>query len=98
MPSVARLDVRIGFPLAWTPDEALAWVRERIAAAAAADPWLAEHPPEVIPNGFRAEGDVLVFEEPLANADSLRLELPASAFGGTEAVRFEIPKSVIVRR
>jgi acetylornithine deacetylase len=68
VPSVARLDVRIGFPLAWTPDEALAWVRERIAAAAAADPWLAEHPPEVIPNGFRAEGYDLPADHPIVEA------------------------------
>jgi acetylornithine deacetylase len=68
VPSVARLDVRVGFPLAWTPDQALEWVRERIAAAAAADPWLAEHPPEVIPNGFRAEGYDLPADHPLVHA------------------------------
>lgn len=68
VPSVARIDVRVGFPLAWTPDQALEWVRERIAAAAAADPWLAEHPPEVIPNGFRAEGYDLPADHPLVEA------------------------------
>jgi hypothetical protein len=41
--------------------------------------------------------DVLVFEEPLANADVLRLGLPASAFGGTGEIKFEIPKSMIRR-
>jgi acetylornithine deacetylase len=68
VPSVARIEVRVGFPLAWTPDQALVWVRERIATAAAADPWLAEHPPEVVPNGFRAEGYDLPADHPLVEA------------------------------
>jgi hypothetical protein len=42
--------------------------------------------------------DVVVFEEPVARAEYLRLELPASAFGGTGKLRFQIPKSMIERR
>jgi hypothetical protein len=42
--------------------------------------------------------DVIVFEESVARAEYLRLELPASAFGGTGKLRFQIPKSMIERR
>jgi acetylornithine deacetylase len=68
VPSVARLDVRIGFPATWTAQDAETWVRERLAAAFAADPWLAEHPPEILANGFRAEGYDLPADHPLAQA------------------------------
>lgn len=40
--------------------------------------------------------DVVAFEAPpLDGVDYLRLELPASAFGGAGALRFQIPKSAI---
>jgi hypothetical protein len=39
--------------------------------------------------------DVLVFEAPGVNTGHLRLELPASAFGGTGKLRFQIPGSMI---
>jgi acetylornithine deacetylase len=68
VPSVARLDVRIGFPATWTAQEAETWVRERLAAAFATDPWLAGHPPEVLTNGFRAEGYDLPADHPLVRS------------------------------
>jgi hypothetical protein len=46
----------------------------------------------------KSVGSVVVFEEPVARAEYLRLELPASAFGGTVKLRFQIPKSMIERR
>jgi hypothetical protein len=41
---------------------------------------------------------VVVFEGPVARAEYLRPELPASAFGGTGKLRFQIPKSMIEKR
>lgn len=41
--------------------------------------------------------DVLVFERPLENIQYLRLELPASAFGGKGAIRFQIPARLITK-
>lgn len=68
VPSIARLDVRIGFPITWTPQEAEARARAHIAAALASDPWLAEHPPRITANGFRAAGYDLPADHPLAAA------------------------------
>ena len=39
--------------------------------------------------------DVLIFEKPIDRIENLRLELPASNFGGTGTVYVEIPKSLI---
>ena len=41
--------------------------------------------------------DLLVFEVPVDKAKSLRLELPASAFGGEGKLRIEIPAEMIER-
>jgi len=57
----------------------------------------------VIPGHERPKGlypklyadDYLIFEKPNPIADNLRLELPASAFGGVGTLRFQIPKSMI---
>jgi acetylornithine deacetylase len=68
VPGRAVLGVRIGFPRAWSPAEALERVVAAIAAAAAADPWLASHPPAVRETGFRAEGFLLDHDHPLAAA------------------------------
>jgi acetylornithine deacetylase len=66
VPSVMRLDIRVGFPLGWTPDEAESLVREHLARVASRDPWLSDHPPRIRPNGFRAEGYDLSPDHPLA--------------------------------
>jgi acetylornithine deacetylase len=68
VPGRAVLGVRVGFPPAWAPDEALRRVTHAVQAAAAADPWLAEHPPTVRPTGFRAEGYLIDEEHPLVAA------------------------------
>ena len=68
VPGQAVLGVRVGFPPGWTPDEALKRVTDAVAAAAAADPWLAEHPPQVRATGFRAEGYLLDGAHPLVAA------------------------------
>jgi acetylornithine deacetylase len=68
VPSVVRLDVRIGYPATWSPQQAEAFTREHLATTLAADPWLAEHPPTIRPNGFRAHGYDLPADHPLALA------------------------------
>ena len=68
MPARARLGVRVGFPRRWTPDEAFDRVRSAVLGAAAADPWLASHPPSVRPAGFRAEGYLIDDVHPLVTA------------------------------
>ena len=43
----------------------------------------------------REVDEVLVYPVPPAGVDYLRLQLPASAFGGTGEIRFQIPRSMI---
>ncbi len=68
VPALARLDVRIGHPTAWTASVALERVSEVIDRAARGDPWLREHPPKVRPSGFRAQGHALDPHHPLARS------------------------------
>jgi acetylornithine deacetylase len=59
VPGRARLGVRVGFPRAWSPDEAFCRVRDAVLEAGQEDPWLASTPPVIRPTGFRAEGHLL---------------------------------------
>jgi len=68
VPGRAVLGVRVGFPRAWTPGEALERLTAAINAAAARDPWLAAHPPAIRETGFRAEGFLLDHDHPLATS------------------------------
>ena len=68
VPALARLDVRIGHPTAWTANDALDRVSAVIDHAAREDPWLREHPPQVRPSGFRAQGHALDPQHPLARS------------------------------
>jgi acetylornithine deacetylase len=68
VPATARLRVRIGHPTAWTAEEAERRFRDAIARAVAADPWLARHPPEIRPTGFRAQGYAIAPDHPLVSA------------------------------
>jgi hypothetical protein len=43
----------------------------------------------------KSASDVLVFEEPIQKAKFLKLELPASAFGGSGSLRIKIPTEMI---
>lgn len=54
--STARIEVRVGYPRAWTSDHAYEVVRTAVFDASAEDPWLTEHPPRLRLSGFRAEG------------------------------------------
>lgn len=82
VPGTALLAVRVGFPSALTPAEAEHRVRAAIADAAAGDPWLAEHPPDVRPSGFRAEGYAL---EPQAELALAVARAHAAAHGAAPA-------------
>ncbi|HLO34969.1 MAG TPA: M20/M25/M40 family metallo-hydrolase, partial [Candidatus Deferrimicrobium sp.] len=66
VPSIVRLDVRIGYPIGWEPDDAERRLRAHLDAAAGHDPWLADHRPVVRRTGFRAEGYDLAPDAPLA--------------------------------
>ena len=70
VPGQARLGVRVGYPRDRTPEEALERVSDAVLAAAAQDPWLAAHPPQVLPAGYRAEGYLLSSDHPLVTAMS----------------------------
>ncbi|HSL33774.1 MAG TPA: ArgE/DapE family deacylase [Candidatus Limnocylindrales bacterium] len=68
VPSVVRIEVRIGYPIGWAPDDADERLRAHVAAAAADDPWLSAHPPTIRRIGFLAEGYDLPPDAPLAAA------------------------------
>lgn len=68
VPAVARLGVRVGHPRTWTSDDAFDRVRTAVLSAVADDPWLAEHPPVLRMNGFRAEGYAQDPDTPLVRA------------------------------
>ena len=68
VPGRARLGVRVGFPRAWSPDEAFKRVTAAVLDASAEDPWLARRPPVIRPTGFRAEGHLLPADHWLAEA------------------------------
>jgi acetylornithine deacetylase len=68
VPARLRLQVRVGFPRAWTADQAFRRAEAAVRRAAAADPWLAQHPPVVRPSGLRAEGYLLGGDHPLVAA------------------------------
>jgi acetylornithine deacetylase len=93
VPGQATLGIRVGFPPAWKPGEALQRVTEAVAAAAAGDPWLARHPPRVRPSGFRAEGYLIGEGHPLvttlaaAHADAHGEEPRSFVLGSTTDAR-----------
>ena len=53
VPGSARLGVRVGYPRAWTPQQAFERVQAAVRVAAQLHPWLAEHPR---PSGRPATG------------------------------------------
>jgi acetylornithine deacetylase len=59
VPGVARIGARIGFPTGWPVAEAQEHVTRTLERAAREDRWLADHPPRLRFNGFRAEGYAL---------------------------------------
>jgi acetylornithine deacetylase len=84
VPARARVGVRVGYPRRWSATEAFELVRAAVLAAAATDPWLAEHPPVLRQTGFRAQGYLLRHDHPLVTAVA---DAHASAHGGRPAAR-----------
>jgi acetylornithine deacetylase len=84
VPAMARLGVRVGFPQEVTPAEGQQRVRAAIEAAAREDPWLAESPPIVSFEGFRAEGYTQARDHDLVAAVSRAHE---SVFGEPPAIQ-----------
>jgi acetylornithine deacetylase len=68
VPALATIGGRLGFPAGWEVEDAEARVASAIERAAAASPWLAEHPPQLTFNGFRAEGYAQARDAPLVEA------------------------------
>ena len=93
VPERCVFEVRIGT----LPGQGLEAVKERFAtglvAAATADPWLAEHPPEVSFHGFHAEGYVVPADTPelaalgRAHRAVTGQDLETAAFTGTTDAR-----------
>jgi acetylornithine deacetylase len=84
VPARVRVGVRVGYPRRWTAGEAFDRVRAAVLAAAAADPWLAAHPPVLRQTGFRAQGYLLRHDHPLVTAVA---DAHASAHGDRPARR-----------
>jgi acetylornithine deacetylase len=68
VPARVRVGVRVAYPRRWTAAEAFDRVRAAVLRAAAADPWLAAHPPVLRQTGFRAQGYLLRHDHPLVTA------------------------------
>jgi len=56
VPAECEMEFRIAFYPGTSSDEAKVIVREHLHAAADADPWLRDHPPDITFYGFQAEG------------------------------------------
>lgn len=59
VPAWCDVDCRMGLLPGWSLDECKAGIERCVAQAARAHPFLANNPPEVVWNGFQAEGYVL---------------------------------------
>ena len=70
-------------------------LRDNVANHYQQFPVRAQALPSVYPGETYA--DVLVFQPPVSASKYLRLTLPASAFGGHDSLRFEIPSSMITQ-
>lgn len=86
VPGQATVGIRVGFPPGWTPDEAFKRVSDAVSAAAAADPWLASHPPQLRASGFRAEGYLLDAGHPLVTSLAAAHEAAHDALPRTYAL------------
>jgi acetylornithine deacetylase len=86
VPNEARMGLRIGFPQGWSPTTAEARIREVIAAAAAEDPWLVQHPPTVEFKGMRAAGYELGADDPVVAAVQRAQQLANGAMPPAESI------------
>ena len=84
VPSWCTFDVRVGVFPGQDLAVARAEVEAALAAAAARDPFLSRHPPQVVYHGFQAEGYVLQKD---TDAQRLLARCHASVAGGELALR-----------
>ncbi|MEO8476342.1 MAG: ArgE/DapE family deacylase [Actinomycetota bacterium] len=102
VPARARVRVRIGHPTAWSAEEAERRFSDAIATAAAADPWMRRHRPDIDRVGFRAQGYSIDPDHPLVRRladahEDAHGDRPASvAMGSTTDARiflrgFDVP-------
>ena len=68
VPGACELHCRLGFFPGQTPAAMHELIEAAIAAAAAADPWLREHPPTVTYDGFQSSGSIVSLDEPWVRA------------------------------
>ncbi|MGN6743488.1 MAG: M20/M25/M40 family metallo-hydrolase, partial [Amnibacterium sp.] len=96
VPEAARFCVRVGHPGHWSSEEAVARVDAVVQAAAAADPWLREHPPVVRAAGYRAERSAQDPDTPLvaalaaAHADVHGVAPATTAIASTTDARYYV--------
>jgi acetylornithine deacetylase len=94
VPGVANIGVRVGFAREWSAVEAQAYVTVALERATREDRWLADHPPTLRFNGFRAEGYSLARDHELvhllsaAHADVLGAPPPIQDGTATTDARF----------
>ena len=72
VPSWCEVDCRMGLLPGWSVEEVKAEIADTIAKAAKANPFLRSNPPEIVWNGFQADGFVL------ENADAPETALSAA--------------------
>jgi acetylornithine deacetylase len=91
----------MSYPIDWAFADARAFVEAQVAAAARADPWLADHPPAITFEGFRAapwEGDpdsLLNRTLAAAHLAELGVGLPRTIFPGTADARYFGPDEAV---
>jgi acetylornithine deacetylase len=94
VPSVARLEVRVGHPASWSSDEAFERVSAAILEAAATDEWLSAHPPRLRLSGYRAQRYMQDADSPLvrsvaaAHTEAHGAEPAHVAIGSTTDARY----------
>jgi acetylornithine deacetylase len=93
VPEVARLEVRVGHPAAWSAEETLERVRDALREAAEGDEWLAEHPPTLRLTGYRAERYVQDRDHPFV----LRLAAAHESVHGTAPAAVSIGSTTDAR-
>lgn len=94
VPLESAFTCRMSYPIDWSFDEVRGFVSDQVRAASQADRWLAQHPPTVAFDGFRASGwegnSESELNQALARAHRAELgsSLGYSVFPGTADARY----------
>lgn len=78
VPAWCHFDMRVGIYPGWDRAQACREIEQCIADAARSDPYLADHPPQIVYKGFYAEGYVL---EPNGDAEVALADAHRTVFG-----------------